>query len=151
MLSSIQKLSSLVKDALDIAKEAAVREKVLAIQNEAFAIQDTNFLLLKENHRLSERVKELETKIAEMEQWERTEAACDLYELAPGVFVYSCKETVSTFNQGPYFCTNRFHKKQKSILQNMGKYTNGTLYRCPRCYTEIMDPSKRGPGGFYQV
>jgi len=138
-----------VKTAYDIAKgisslnttvernEAVskVLEILLSVQSDALLMKEKHSLLLSE-------IDNLKKEISEFEKWSEIERQYELKEIAAGVYVYSYKKTDKTTEPSHWICAKCYSERKKSILQRKNKSTDGTMYICHTCNSEIMDHSQ---------
>ncbi|NDY74457.1 hypothetical protein [Desulfobacter hydrogenophilus] len=147
MFSSLQKLSSLVKNTLDVATEEAVKTGLIEIRNIVIGLQDKIFLLQKENSHLIKVKNELEAKIVKKEKWEIIAKQYARTEVAPGFIAYRPKPDTDAAGTQHYLCQHCFGKDKASILNRTGRDGGGTRYACPECGTQFTDHADKDSGG----
>ena len=120
--------------AIDRAKLADqlsdVLGKLISAQSQTLTMQGDNSALITEKG-------ELTKKLEQLENWTNTERDHELHQPGPGVFVYVRKDSDNTPKKFPWFCTNCWENKIKSILQCEHDWANHASYSCPRCKTKI--------------
>lgn len=143
MIAEIGSLIASSKAAYDIAKglgsvyvDDKVRERTSELLNILLSVQ-ANALAVQANHQELLIVKDdLEKKILEFENWSETVRQYELKEVAPGVFVYSCKTPVNSSEPAHWLCAKCFQEKKVHIIQLDHESAGVRHYFCPNCSTK---------------
>ena len=146
MLTEISSAISSLKTASDIAKsllalrEAAQFNSQLADLLSAVVDARLQAVSIQEAHTVvASRVKELEQEIERLKSWEAEAKNYEALEVASGMFAYVAKDNNQPLQSAQKLCSNCFHQKIKSFLQQENEAR--PLLRslsCHRCITKVV-------------
>ena len=116
--------------------DAAVTEKAIGLQSSIIGLQSGILEMQGQIQTLTQEKRELERIVGEQENWSTQEKTHELVAAAKGVHIVKPLSALS-----PWYCTNCWQKRFKSVLQRSGQDYGGTHYYCPACDAKVYDHS----------
>ena len=99
-----------------------------------------------QNSSLTQEKNDLEQKIVSFEDWKGESARYQLQQIESGIVTYALKESMASGEPAHWLCPNCYGKRQKSILNRIGKTnTSDHHYKC-LCGYELVIFSSHAPG-----
>jgi hypothetical protein len=142
-LSSVKTISDIATFLLKAKVGSDVTQKAIELQSTIIALQASIMSTQAQNQELMEENERLKRQLAEAENWEEETAKYQLVEVDAGVFVYILHPDHNQADDPVHWlCTNCYQKRQKSILQKVGKHIGpghkGWDYTCPNCNAHVI-------------
>ena len=116
---------------------AEILRVLISVEHDALVMQNDHSLLLREKDDLLREKDDLIKKISEFEKWNETETQYELKSIAPGIFVFSYKETSQTTEPAHWLCANCYNDRKKSVIQLDHVSATGSHYVCHKCNSKI--------------
>ena len=143
--SAFSQAHQIVKALLELKIESDSIAKVYQLQSLLAETQTAQLTLLEQNSALVQRKDELEKEIARFETWEAEAQRYKLHQIESGIVTYALKESVAGGEPPHWLCPDCYRKRQKSILNRIGKTnTMDHHYKC-LCGYELVIFNKHAP------
>lgn len=149
MMDAVAGAFSALKGAADITQgllalktDAAVTSKAVELNRIIFEVQQQLFTSQAEHAALQSKVRELESQVVNLKRWEQEKERYELYEFAPGTFVYRVKPSMQGTEPPHDICPNCYEKGVKSILQKAGDEDSYPVHACPHCGAKYLGERK---------
>lgn len=115
-IQSLLTIKTIADGLIAMRDETKVLETKLALMQQVFEIrqvldslQEESATVKQENRELKEAARQVEQRLQEREGYE-------LFEVAPGAFVYAAKTSDGSRQQAPYYCQACYDSATKSVL-----------------------------------
>jgi hypothetical protein len=129
-LSALKTAFDIAKGLKDIDDAARRNAAIIELQEKILSAQQSQSTLI-------EAVSDLERKIAEMKAWEADKQRYELKAIAPGIFTFALKPSMSNGEPPHYICANCCAAGKKSYLQQHIRGPHYDLFKCRTCEHEL--------------
>lgn len=134
----LKEAGSLLKGFNQLKTEAEVAQKTIELNQIIAGIQTDLFEAQSSYTAAISRIDELEKELVAVKNWSTEKQRYQLYELAPGSFVYRLKTEMANSEPIHDICPQCYEQGVKSILQFNGYESAFHKYSCSRCQTIIL-------------
>ncbi|HEZ3759431.1 TPA: hypothetical protein WID98_000474 [Neisseria meningitidis] len=134
----LKEAGSLLKGFNQLKTEAEVAQKTIELNQIIAGIQTDLFEAQSSYTAAISRIDELEKELVAVKNWSTEKQRYQLYELAPGSFVYRLKTEMANSEPIHDICPQCYEQGVKSILQFNGYEGAFHKYPCSRCQTIIL-------------
>lgn len=140
LVGSLKTAGEITQAMIGLRDSAQIQSKVIELNGLILAAQNSAFAANVDLTRLLQRVNDLEKQVAEFDTWNAEKQRYELVNYGDETYAYRLKGEASH-----RACAKCFHKKEISILQNVGGIYHGQeQFWCPSCNQKFFfGPYKR--------
>ena len=134
-LTSLKAAFDMTKAMKDIRDATSFQGKVFELQRTILEAQSQAIEARDAHSADVKRIGQLEEEIARLKAWDGEKERYELIAVGHGAFVYALKPEMAGGEPSHWLCTTCYQKRQKSILQEMGRMPDRSyaIWRCPSC------------------